>query len=304
MNTIAAGEAVFIGEEGLNITFALNGDREIGWWASGASIATSSPSYSMVVPDPVNFYVSPTDFGSRTGNWYRLPTNKTPVFNVVDPNLDVRIEDTTVSVDVTDKWVPSGDEMRFRINSNLVPISQRAGMASVPITIKVQGPDGAIYTSLVNKAGTTTSIVNIPVTTTPYYTGAIWWTDTSKYMPGTYVVWAECNVNRMMDNYGVTGKTISAQVTVLNQEQNPLIGGGTVKATTAATAVPATITTTLHATTKVVTTQPASPVPTEVIETATTPRPATPAQTTHTPGFTTISAIAALTACLAFTIRK
>ncbi len=210
INTITTGSIVFIGEDGLDITSAVGGDSRIGWWASGASVTTTSPDYSIPVSNPANFYVSPTDFVSHTGVWYRLNSLGTvdgTAFTVVDPRLDLKIQDTTVDVDVTDKWVPNGDSISFRIETNLVSISQRPGVSSTPITIKVQSPDGAIYTSLVNSAGISTSTVDIPVTSTPYLTGSIW--DTGRvamYPTGTYTIWAECNVNFMNDRYVRQGK--------------------------------------------------------------------------------------------------
>jgi hypothetical protein len=226
INTIPVGGTVFVGEQGLDVSAAAAaGPIDIGWWASGAAIATSSPDYQMSIPDSTNFYVSPTEFSSRTGTWYLLPA-KTVIFNVVEPQLALKVEDTSVSVDVTDKWVPTDDQIRFRLEHNLGSIAQRAGQTSTPITIKVQAPDGGVYSSLVNKAGTATSIVNIPVTTTPFYTDSIWDTgQRSIYTPGTYTIWAECNVNSMKDNYNFAGKSVSQKSTLLNQDQNPLIGG-------------------------------------------------------------------------------
>ena len=175
INTITTGGTVFIGEDGLDVTAAMGGNTRIGWWASGASIATSSPDYTVAVPDPANFYVSPTDFVSHTGPWYRSSTLGNvsgTAFTVVDPRLVLKVEDTTVDVDVTDKWVPTGDSIRFRIETNLISIAQRPGVSSTPITIKVQSPSGAVYTSLMNSAGMSTSTADIPVTSSPYFTGS------------------------------------------------------------------------------------------------------------------------------------
>jgi len=76
----------------------------------------------------------------------------------------------------------------------------------------------------------------------------------------------------MKDNYGVTGKTISQQVTVLNQDQNPLIGGRTTTVSTTSTTV----------VTTQVTTKPETTIPTSVL---TTPIPET---TTITPSETMV----------------
>jgi hypothetical protein len=316
MNTISPGGVVFIGEQGLDITAALAGATQVGWWASGAAIDSSSPDYTITISNPSSFYVSPSDFGSRTGNWYTYPSKNT-AFNVADPNLDIRIEDTTVNVDVTNKWVPTGDSLRFRIDTNLIPISQR-GAGSPPVTIKVQLPSGGIYTALINSAGVSTSLVDIPITTTPYYTASVWDTsDRNMYSPGTYTIWVECNVNQMKDNYGVTGKTISQQVTVLNQDQNPLIGGRTTIATTpSATLVTtqATINPTTTISTPVTTTQ--SPeitaLPTQDSVIVTTPEiPSTPVSNatstpspTYAPGFGIVCAIGSLALGLILFLKK
>jgi hypothetical protein len=313
INTIPAGGTVFIGEQGLDVSGGgAPAPIDIGWWASGAAIATTSPDYQMSIPVPTNFFVSPTEFSSRTGTWYQLPA-KTVIFNVADPQLALRIEDTSVSVDVTDKWVPTDDQIRFRIESNLGPISQRTGQTSTPITVKVQAPDGGIYSSLVNKAGVATTIVNIPVTTTPFYTDSIWDTgQRSIYTPGTYTIWAECNVNSMKDNYNQAGKTVSQKSSLLNQDQNPLIG----RNYPTSTAVPVTtrIVTTVQTIAPPITAQPTldTPVKTPTPESPTmriSPLPSVsatevPSTTTKAPGFDGIlTGIASLLALILY-VRK
>ena len=167
------------------------------------------------------FSVSPIQFGSYTGTWYNVST-RTLLFSVADPYLNLRVEDTTVGVDVTqNKWVYRGDTIGFRIETNLNAITQRPGNPSVPVTIKVQSPDGGVYSSLVNN-GVITLIDPYQITTSPKETGAIWDTGNSAYTAGTYTIWAVCNANRMNDNYPAIGKTVSAQTIMGNQEQNPL----------------------------------------------------------------------------------
>ena len=112
--------------------------------------------------------------------------------------------DATLGVDATaNGWITTGDEVAFRITTNLYQIAQRPGVSGAPITINVQSPDGATYSALINKAGTTTNIVEMSVPTSPYSTGPIWDTGKSDTYPyGTYRIWAECNANSMKDNYG------------------------------------------------------------------------------------------------------
>ncbi|PKL57318.1 MAG: hypothetical protein CVV34_07370, partial [Methanomicrobiales archaeon HGW-Methanomicrobiales-5] len=312
INTIRPGETVFIGEQGLDVTLAMDGDTQLGWWASAASIAGSSPTGLISVSSPTSFSISPNLFGSQNGVWYHLnPSGQAngTAFNVVDPQLAIFIDDTTVNVDVTDKWVPTDDELRFRINSNLYSIAGRSGQSSTPVTIKVQSPDGAVFSSLISNSGATTSIVNFPVTTTPQYTGSIWGTaNRGTYPPGTYTIWAECNVNSMKDNYGVTGKTISRKVSLLNQDQNPLIRGNvpstnptqltttpTKKVTTLSTPIP---TTSQNTPLPTLTALPEITTPPTTIETTVSQQPS-PTKT-KSPGFEGIIAVFALIAVLAF----
>ena len=265
INTIKQGNTVFIGEEGLDISAAMGPDTQIGWWASAADISTTSPTQTIDLKGRItSFMVSPSEFDGYLGNWYRLNSAGKAdgsAFLVADPQLILKVEDTTVLVDEQLNWIPTGDNIQFRIDTNLAQIaSQRSTPA--PITIKVQSPEGAIYSSLLNAGGTPTSIVNILVTTRPFYTGSIWnMGDPAIYPPGTYTLWAESNINNMKDNYEVVGKTISIPINLLNQGQNPLIK----KATTLPTQT--TMTPTLAIT------QVTTSVQTQTIESTTVPTP-------------------------------
>jgi hypothetical protein len=315
ISTIAPGNTVFLGEEGLDIAAALGPDSRIGWWASAASVETSSPSYTISVADPSNFFISPTEFSGRLGPWYRIDESGKAdgvVFTVADPNLDLRVEDVTAGYDATNGWIPMGDEVQFRITTNLYQITQRDGVSAVPMTIYVKSPDGATFSALINKAGTATPLIDMPVTTSPWSTGPIW--DTSRrdtYTFGSYMIWAECNVNSMKDNYKVVGRTVSANAGMLYQEVNPLIYMNT--RTTAATPVPTSAVTTVPPATTVVTTVPATvTTPATVVTTA--PATATPtappatvatATTAKSPGFAFMPAGAALLLmALAWSVRK
>ena len=193
ISTIAQGNTVFLGEGGLDITPP---------WARIPRSAGGHQQQILGPHLPVKHWkwlqerlhlpyprqISPADLG----NWYRLKSDgRTPdgvAFNVADPNLDIRVYDATVGVDATaNGWITTGDEVSFQITTNLYQIAQRAGVTAVPIRIYVQAPDGATYSSLINKDGTTTSIMDVPVTSTPYSTGPIW--DTGRhdtYPYGTY----------------------------------------------------------------------------------------------------------------------
>jgi hypothetical protein len=305
INTISQGNVIFIGEEGLDISAAMGPDTQIGWWASAADIQTTSPTTSIDLKNRISsFMVSQYEFSGYLGNWYRLNSAGKAdgaAFNVADPRLDIKVEDTTVQVDVeTLKWIPTGDDIRFKIDSNLAPVvSQRSSPALV--TIKVQGPDGGVYTSLLNAGGMPTSVVDIPITTTPFYTGSIWnMGHRDRYPPGNYTIWAECNMNKMNDNYGVTGKTVSRKITILNQGRNPLITKPTTAAPTQVSPRPTTILPTqTSSVTTVASLTPSVPSSTTV---SASPTPS-PAQT-RAPGFEAALVISALCIALIYYQNK
>lgn len=241
INDIPAGGEVFLGEQGLDITAGVGANNEIAWFPSTAQLNAATPEKIIdVSTTKTNFYINPTEFASRTGNWYSWAPGLTVgtttlAFRVTEPRLDIRVDDMGAGVEVTNKWLYTGDEVQFRIITNLHTIGQRALVAGAgaPITIKFETPEGAVLTALVNKAGVTTQLVDIPVKTSPYATGRIWDSTGGK---GTYKVWAECNANGMHDNYGVQSPT----VTFLEQERNPIIvvNTQTTKATTTTAPVP------------------------------------------------------------------
>lgn len=315
ISTINPGNTVFIGEQGLNIRAAMDGDTILGWWASGAPIASSSPDYTISVVNLDSFSIDPGTFQTHTGSWYKLSslTNANgSAFTVADPYINLRIEDTTVGVDVTNKWIPTDDELQFRIDTNLVQMLQRTNVNYVPVTIKVRSPDGTLLSGLTSKSGQTTSLVDYQVKSTPQYTGAIWGTSNrATYSPGTYSVWAECNVNSMKDNYGQTGKTISDTITVLNQDQNPLIGNNayvtnpTTVVTTTSANTPAPAKTAAVTTTAAVTYEPTPVVTESVTPPVTTVLPVTTSvPTTHTPGFGPVLAIFSLIVGLGICLKR
>jgi hypothetical protein len=306
LNRVPTGGTVYIGEQGLDISIPVGAlNTQVGWWSPGASFLTQPPDYSINVTEPLNFFISPNEFAMRTGNWYAMPA-KTLAFNVKDPQIGIRIEDTSINGDITDNgWVYRGDEVRFRIDGNLADITGRLGVvAGEPtVTIKVQGPDGGTYSALMNKAGVLTPL-DVSVTTTPFYNpGPVWDTGSSSYTPGTYTIWAECNANRMKDNYNIVGKTVSAQRPLRVQEQNPLIGvtvlttSPTNQQTTKITTKPTTIVTTKPATT--VLTIMATPV--ETAQSPITPSP-TPTKASGLSGLCAV--LAGIIGCALYGVRR
>jgi hypothetical protein len=147
---INTGATVFIGEDGLNVTHALNEayqvetldaaptNRTIGWWASAANIDSSAPTKTIDLSTG-NRYMSMTvaqsDFVGYTGNWYVYNSTSTVssthyAFTVADPTLSIAFWDFqqgtnvdgiagTSGTDVTGKVVPQGEHIGIQIYTNM-----------------------------------------------------------------------------------------------------------------------------------------------------------------------------------------
>ncbi len=146
---IEQGATIFIGEEGLNVTHALNQAyyagqgtpaqnnsapplTAIGWWASAADLYTTSPSRTIDLATRYRaFTVAPSDFVGYTGSWYLLDAPGTrPIgatgaasmtFSIQDPSLDLRIWDYDQNLDVSGKVIPQGGKLGFRVDTNMYP---------------------------------------------------------------------------------------------------------------------------------------------------------------------------------------
>jgi len=176
-NTIIAnGSTVYLGEQQLYLSNVTAG-AQLGWWASAATITSTSPSQTMVVSTPSSFYVSPT-FAAYTGNWYFLGSNgqslSTPVaaFTVAAPTISADVYDLTTGTTVTGGTVIQGDYLAIRVNSNLDQALNPAyrmnsttgaptGTAMVApgnVDLKVKSASGNTYTSLYNASNGAVSI--------------------------------------------------------------------------------------------------------------------------------------------------
>jgi PKD repeat protein len=133
-NINAGGASVYIGEQGLDLTNALNAARaaavpettstQIGWWASAANIETTSPDVVVILTSATDFTVSPAFVG-----WYILTTtghaakdvagNPVVVFNVKDPSLALKVWDYDNNADVTGGSVTQGERLGFAIETNM-----------------------------------------------------------------------------------------------------------------------------------------------------------------------------------------
>jgi PKD repeat protein len=245
---------IYIGEQGLNVTHALNQAQgspdidgvptltTIAWWANETYIGFAAPT------KPINLNtrytsltVAPSDFVGFTGNWYVLQNDGTNVtglaFIVADPALDLRIWDFDHASDVTGTSVLQGTRLGFRIGTNMYgAVYNRSPIDPATdgfINIIVKNESSITFPALYNEstdagsiAGPNSLLANF-VNGQPWYWGSAitsWKTDardsgTYIYPGGTYTAMAESTLNHMKDNYkdggaDYTGKTVSAIYTI------------------------------------------------------------------------------------------
>ncbi len=214
---------MYIGEEGLNLTHALNaanlsgqwgaggqyssataqyqaaldstlptGNTTIGWWASAASIQSTTPSQTVALASNYeSFTVSPSTFVGYTGVWYLVnpasgmafwntgTSSAIPVINVQDPSLTLGIWDFDQSVDVSGLSVIQGEHLGFRIGTNLqsvytnrYPTPLAATGNNGYVDIKVMPASGTTLTALYNDTGVFTALLTQQnISTSPYTWG-------------------------------------------------------------------------------------------------------------------------------------
>lgn len=251
LTNIQKGESVFLGEEGLvladDVFYSSGGvyDEQLAYFA-GSNPASGSPEY-VFTPSKNSFYVSPSVFSNRLGPWHSYPNGSKVDYssiNVLRPSLDLRLWAYRAggnSFDITNGKIVKGEALDFRIDSNLYPIFQRTGVVAGDdgVDIKLKNQVGATLTALIDCSGSAVSIVNVHPTTQQFFlpdgtVACVWDTGNEEYKTGGYVVWAECNVNGMMDNLGsIEGQTITPTINSLKSTSTP-----TATATQAATTPP------------------------------------------------------------------
>jgi PGF-CTERM protein len=136
---INQGATVFVGEQGLDIWEAWNSSNQqgtptnimtIGWWASAAQLRTTSPTQTVNLDTNRlhDFTVTQAEFELYPGEWYLVDANDHQyakngtgaIFNVKLPSLDVTLRDPGQSgADITNKAVPLGTQIQFRIGTNM-----------------------------------------------------------------------------------------------------------------------------------------------------------------------------------------
>jgi hypothetical protein len=179
------GATIYIGEERLNVTHALNQAvgtnpaaapsagyddavptlTRIGWYLPGSDPFTVPPTKTIdlgVGGRYRSMKVEPSDFVGYYGTWYLLdasgikPYGSYPVFIVRDPVLHLNVNNAASGADIGGAQVTSGDRIRFSVNKS-IGVTESTGNRRSPITnspsdgfldIVVTAPDGSTLTQL------------------------------------------------------------------------------------------------------------------------------------------------------------
>ena len=228
---IAPGAPVYIGESNLDISKALNGCHTIAWWQNGTN--TSAPPEKTITLYEINtvsekiyhYNISPEIFTSYPGTWYCV--DKKPqkvVFEVLEPQLDIKVWDLDHNQDVSGKSVPVSTNITYRIDTNLYE-------ALKPLNRPDSNPSDSFYTILLTDSFGQ-SISNIYtgsagnsktqifpfdkqpfITESPFYwkNGKDWNRSARNangeplYSTGTYTFTVSQNLNHMQETYRSSG---------------------------------------------------------------------------------------------------
>jgi PKD repeat protein len=242
---VEQGVTLFIGEEGLNVTAALNqahGDgtaryqtpvsTRIGWWAAPWVVTTTAPTKTVNLNERhTSLTVEPSDFVGYTGNWYLvdpvtgmvdLSNDGTPqmVFNIQDPILDIKIWDLDISTDVSGRSVPQGERLTFQINTNMYPATYgtRPDVSDTTpgfITIKVKNENGATYNFLYQNNTTAYNLTDQFVNMQPYF-----WKDTATRAYSVVYWGTDLRDSEYNFFYPVGTYTVSAESTLSRMKEN------------------------------------------------------------------------------------
>lgn len=226
LQDVPVGGTVFVGEQNLNLTGIPSGTT-LTWYTGNQVIGRSAPTATITIRDNTSFYIAPTEFERRTGNWY-IGNSEQVGFIVNNPSLTISVYDQQSLNDVTNKSASTGDFLTFRIETNMYVIpGQRPGEDGF-LTIRVRSPDGTMYTRLYQDETTLVSLTDLSANTMPWYWAPLegsdegWATgikspeNSRVYQLGDYTVWIESDLNGMKENYkdpsgnDFTGRTVSA----------------------------------------------------------------------------------------------
>ena len=230
---IAPGAPVFIGESNLDISKALNGCHTIAWWQNGTN--TSAPPEKTIILYEINtvsekiyhYTISPEIFTRYPGTWYCV--DKKPqkvVFEVLEPQLDIKVWDLDNNQDVSGKSVPVSTNITYRVDTNLYqalkPLNRPdSNPADSFFTVSLTDSYGqSISNIFTGSAGNSRTQILVfdkqPFITesTFYWKNGKDWNRSARnaqgeplYSPGTYTFTISQNLNQMQETYRSSGIT-------------------------------------------------------------------------------------------------
>jgi hypothetical protein len=174
---IDKGATIYIGEEKLDVTHALNQARGtttaadisavpslkvIGYWANPAQVYTTSPTRKIDLGAADRYKsmtVNPADFVGYPGDWYLLNASGirpystgSVVFSVRDPALDLSVINAATLAGVAGTPVTKGTPIRFSITKNTA-VKNPMGIASFRSPLAGTRDDGFLDIVVTDPAG-------------------------------------------------------------------------------------------------------------------------------------------------------
>jgi hypothetical protein len=228
---IGPGAPVYMGESNLDISAALNGCHTIGWWQEGAN--TSAPPQKTITIYEINtvsdkiyhFNISLENFAGYTGSWYCI--DKEPhdvVFEVFEPQLDIKVWDLDHNLDVSGKSIPVSTNITYRVDTNMYPALLPLNRPNINpsdsfFTVILANPLGRVVSTIYtgNAGNSKTQILSFEkqpfITASPYY----WkngrdWDHTARssfgetlYPLGTYTFTIYQDLNSIQETFAASG---------------------------------------------------------------------------------------------------
>jgi hypothetical protein len=230
---ITAGAPVYISESNLDISKALNGCHTIAWWQNGTN--TSAQPEKTITLYEINtvsekiyhFNISPEIFTSYPGTWYcvdKKPQNV--VFEVLEPQLDIKVWDLDNNQDVSGNSVPISTNITYRVDTNLYQALKPLNRPDITpadsfFTVSLTDSYGQSISNLFTGSAGNPKTQIIPfenhplITESPFYwkNGKDWNRSARNangellYPAGTYTFTISQNLNHMQETYRSSGIT-------------------------------------------------------------------------------------------------
>jgi len=238
LTKISSGSPVFIGETNLDISSGLLDCHTIAWWPNGTPTAAppvKNLTIAKIGQDNAQIFhytISPDFFNGYTGPWYCQ--DKQPprvVFEVLEPQIRIRVWDLDSDKDVTGTSVPVSSNISYRVDTNLnraLQVSNRPDINPLDSFFKVNltDPRGRGISNVYSGSAGDASSQIIAFDSTPFITSSpyFWknaaaWNRESRnangekiYPDGTYTFMITANLNHLQESYPVgAGKDLSGK---------------------------------------------------------------------------------------------